>query len=537
MPNGQLQGGDLSAAQGTLLVPDPGSAARYYLFSVDAVENNLAAGFRYSVVDMRLNNGLGDVLLPHSQRLTPIPNFQCTEGLTAVCDRSQTGYWIVVHRVNTSDFYAYHLQASGFAAVPTLSTTGSIHSNNFTTRQPAANVLLRASPNGRILAAGVPGEGFELFDFDNATSQVSNPRRLPLALIVPYGVEFSDDNTKIYLSDISRGTLYQYDLAAPAALPMLIADQGSGNIGGLQRGTDGRIYVARANAMALGVIINPNLPGTACNYQPAAVSLGAVRGYLGLPNFPNAWLRSRRGPQLLSPAAVCAGGLVTFGVSPMAVGTAATWNFGEPASGPANVAQGSPVQHRYAGPGTYRVQLILRTDSSTVGLVRTVTVEPPVALRLLPLDTVLCSGSSLTLRLSGYLPGSTFAWSDGGPALPERLIRTGAGRYTVRVISPAGCETTASATVAIRTCAPTTVNIPNIITPNGDNQNQTFILKGLNPSDWQLHVYNRWGREIYQQEKYDNTWSAQGQPDGAYYYLLTNATTNQKLKGWLEVRR
>jgi hypothetical protein len=59
----------------------------------------------------------------------------------------------------------------------------------------------------------------------------------------------------------------------------------------------------------------------------------------------------------------------------------------------------------------------------------------------------------------------------------------------------------------------------------------------LNAADWTLRLYNRWGREILRQEKYDNSWAATGQPDGVYYYLLTNPATGQKYTGWLEVRR
>jgi len=88
--------------------------------------------------------------------------------------------------------------------------------------------------------------------------------------------------------------------------------------------------------------------------------------------------------------------------------------------------------------------------------------------------------------------------------------------------------------VQVLDCA---IVIPNIITPNQDSQNQAFVLKGLNAADWTLRLYNRWGREVYAKDHYDNTWDAQGQPDGVYYYLLTNPTTSQQYKGWVEVQR
>ena len=57
-------------------------------------------------------------------------------------------------------------------------------------------------------------------------------------------------------------------------------------------------------------------------------------------------------------------------------------------------------------------------------------------------------------------------------------------------------------------------NLPNIITPNGDDSNQYFMLCGLNAPDWSILIYSRWGQKIYQNDHYGNTWAAQGQPDG-----------------------
>lgn len=84
---------------------------------------------------------------------------------------------------------------------------------------------------------------------------------------------------------------------------------------------------------------------------------------------------------------------------------------------------------------------------------------------------------------------------------------------------------------------PVTLTIPNIITPNGDQQNEAFVLKGLTPSDWHLNVFDRWGRQVYEQARYDNGWNATGQASGLYYYLLSNEATGERYRGWVEVQR
>ena len=76
--------------------------------------------------------------------------------------------------------------------------------------------------------------------------------------------------------------------------------------------------------------------------------------------------------------------------------------------------------------------------------------------------------------------------------------------------------------------------IPNIITPNGDAKNQTFKLgPDCTPH---LQVYSRWGQLVFDSPTYHDEWSAGGQPDGVYYYLLTYPD-GHRVKGWVEVRR
>jgi hypothetical protein len=76
--------------------------------------------------------------------------------------------------------------------------------------------------------------------------------------------------------------------------------------------------------------------------------------------------------------------------------------------------------------------------------------------------------------------------------------------------------------------------IPNIITPNGDDQNQFFRLGPDCPP--RLQIFSRWGQQVLNAPAYRDDWKADGQPDGVYYYLLTYPD-GRKLKGWVEVVR
>lgn len=63
--------------------------------------------------------------------------------------------------------------------------------------------------------------------------------------------------------------------------------------------------------------------------------------------------------------------------------------------------------------------------------------------------------------------------------------------------------------------------VPNVFSPNGDGQNEFFEIQGIDAyPNSTLQVWNRWGVIVYESENYENFWSAEGQPDGTYYFLL-----------------
>jgi hypothetical protein len=78
--------------------------------------------------------------------------------------------------------------------------------------------------------------------------------------------------------------------------------------------------------------------------------------------------------------------------------------------------------------------------------------------------------------------------------------------------------------------------VPNVFTPNGDNQNDYFAprLGGCQP---RLQVFTRWGQKVYESPAYFNDWDGRGQAAGLYYFLLTPTNGTAPLKGWVELIR
>lgn len=81
--------------------------------------------------------------------------------------------------------------------------------------------------------------------------------------------------------------------------------------------------------------------------------------------------------------------------------------------------------------------------------------------------------------------------------------------------------------------------IPNLMTPNHDDKNETYVIRDVNNFDIlpgaKLEVYNRWGERVYRSSNYDNSWNATNINDGMYYYYLKTGCANDEYKGWLHI--
>jgi gliding motility-associated-like protein len=148
-------------------------------------------------------------------------------------------------------------------------------------------------------------------------------------------------------------------------------------------------------------------------------------------------------------------------------------------------------------------------------------------------DRYQSTGSIGVYNIAGGTPG--YIWSSDNtnfnPVTSDTVLISGLkkGDQTIYVQDVNGCEASFTITIHVE------FFIPNLITPNKDGKNDRFEIMAL-PAGSQLLIVNRWGNKVYTSSDYDNSWDADEDSDGVYYYEL-QIPSGKTYKGWVEVIR
>lgn len=298
MQNGQGLYGDPSSTQSALIVPKPEDANLYYIFTVDtsAFDGDPDFGLNYSVVDISMNNGGGEVIEKNVRLLS-----DCSEKIAAVVkDCADKSIWVITLASlngSSSPFDTFH----AFEVSPTGVQTTAVRSTftDLVVEDPRG--YLKLSSDGTKIVSANGRFGLYIYDFDAQTGRLSNQEKINIAAPskFPYGVEFSPSGQYLYIhasNDIQAASghsssLVQYDLFATNISGSEVLLDNRGNYrGALQLGDNGKIYRTISQSYLngttfLGVINRPNSGGTAANYNHNAVSLEGKIGSQGLPPF------------------------------------------------------------------------------------------------------------------------------------------------------------------------------------------------------------------------------------------------------------
>ena len=281
MSNGTGLSSSGTSTQSVVIVPKPESD-KYYLFTTDY--NGNPNGFEYSIVNMGSQNVDGVVETKNIKLI----NTPLSEKVTACSNTSEDSYWIITHTSGDTSYYTYKLSSTGLSG-PIITNIGSTHNT--------ARGYMKTSPDcSKLISLLYDEDIIDIFDFDSTGGTLSNFISLTGMTfdIGPYGLEFSSDSSKFYVSEGAGEKVYQFDLSYTSSTDMVdnvieVGNISGASFGALQLAPDERIYLADYNNTNLHIIHRPNGLGVQCNFESDGLSLinSGITGtssFWGLPN-------------------------------------------------------------------------------------------------------------------------------------------------------------------------------------------------------------------------------------------------------------
>jgi hypothetical protein len=324
MPNGDslMTSNAMDAA---LIVPVLSNHNQYYLFYMVGTIDFFSATtnayqLMYSIIDMSLDNGLGDVV-PGQKNILVASNLS---GSMKAIPGNDCNIWLVTHDTYNTQFKAFEITAAGLNTTAVNSNVGN-GAVGFMGPLSFGGNLAVSHDRSHLAFAQNSGEFIpilELFDFNPSTAAVTNARVIDtLQFIFGYSLCFSPNNSKLYLSMLNPGEIYpnnpnnlhiesslfQYNLNAGSNTAiqnsrLLLTDSISSYNNVMRMGPDGKIYLPSSYGgdtstatsgyfygstqspgnysgppfqAYIGCIQNPDVTGTGCNLNRKAIALPA----------------------------------------------------------------------------------------------------------------------------------------------------------------------------------------------------------------------------------------------------------------------
>ncbi len=445
MPNGAGLLAGPSSHNGALIVPRPGSANQYFLFTIRQWEDQATPNpMNYSVVDMTLNAGLGDIVSGQKNLLVSLPGApnEMVEGMAAIPHCNGVDWWLVTNGANSG---------AGKLFVTLVTSAGPISSTAYSIGLPVPGSGLGSvvpSFDGTKVAAVASNAGvwpnvgmIAVYNFNRSTG-------VPTTVIAPtltwggYSDAAFSPNGKLLYFTSYQGSVSRLRQLEIATLQM--RELAAGPWFAVKPGPDGLLYVTPNSATRFHCINYPdnfntnNLNECGLNLNSIPMPAGTGTGIFGaLPNMP---LQCTTVQPAAFSYTVTSCLTVNF-TSSNCAGTW-SWNFGD-----TNTGSGATISHTYTTPGTYNVTLTVPTASPTTKVIT-------ITLGLTPVSLVgsatRCSAGPMNYSVLGGLPGFTYQWTvtSGTPATAtgdnvDIVFPPAGGSISVLVTDPAtGCTTT-----------------------------------------------------------------------------------------------
>lgn len=510
MSNGYNLSGSLTSTN-IAIIKEPNSSNLYYIISIGS--EFYQSSLTYSIIDMDLNSGLGDVTIDKNILVKD----SLDEKICVVKHANNVDYWIITYDIFKTEFNSHLLTEFGINNTPVISSFPPP-----TTVSYSNAGQLKCNKKGNRIASAIWQNSFiELYNFDNNTGILSTKQKIN-GFVTPYGLEFSSNSKHLYISDIANynistdsSVVYQINIDAGNLTQIqsskTIIHKSLAVLGQLQIGPYNKIYISKYQKVFLDVIENPNNKNTSCNYIENSIFLVGGQALFGLPSVPNDAYN-----YTYNSSRFCFGDVTKFEFL-SSFTDSIKWNFGDKNSNQNN-SENDVSYHLYSKTGSYFINAIIYTHDFIDTIFDTINILTSPELKLLTKDTVLCNSESLTIEFDDQK--SIYEWENGSK-VDKRIIKE-EGLYYVTVENVCG-KTSDSINVNYKNCNECRLSIADAFTPNNDGLNDFFFpIEESNKKIINFRIFNRWGKILHNEvTKWDGSFKSNKQESDAYYYTYT----------------
>jgi len=521
MPNGTGLAGNPCGNQTAVIVPIEESRGKlYYVFTADnggilTCNANFFydSVFSYSIVDMSLNNGHGDVISKNNVLVRQV------NGLIAATKHANgIDTWVVTRQFSTNAFYVFKVTSCGISAPQKFILGGN--------EDVTSGRTLQFSPDGNWLCAPLLGKYIDssivltnyLFRFNTNTGEIASDFILLHNVTNGICSAFSPNSKIFYTTDFS-GRLFQYDLSSNNKASIIqskiqIPDSNP-NPGywTMFLGIDGKMYISKALKYNLDIIVNPNNYGSTVQYIDDG--LISTNGQHGQPGFISSYFK----PGYISPTInigdldfisnhrYCGLDSIRFALNGQFMYDSLSWTYQNIHSGHSYKSTKVDGAIKLPTQGNYIVSLYRYYKCSYDIVVKDMYLDS------LPVtdwnDTMyFCNKNSKTIYAP--LDQQSYSWNNNANNLAQ---------YTSTIEEEVYLTMTNTCGTFKDSTSLTYISFfnGNLITPNADNKNDRLeiICKGDYKPD--VTIYNSWGSLVFQKEKYQNEWPTENIENGIYF--------------------
>jgi gliding motility-associated-like protein len=510
MPNGNMTiNGYISATSACVITKMPGDCDKYYIFTLQDQGDGISMELRYSIVDMTLNGGSGDVVSAQSNVLV-YNSTALSEKMISAQKGVTEDYWIIVRSNLSDDFYSFEVTAAGVTTNPVISNVSpTVYSYSPSPAVvPVFGWLAVSSQNNAIVEANGVVDSW-LYDFNNITGVLSNQEVLinntfPAASFkLAYGCEFSPNGQIIYIGlydgAVGSGFIYQFDRSGGPGTAMGTLQtypMPNGYITMRERNDDEKIYFVMGGEGGLSVIDDPdNFAAPNILINNYLFSSGVAD--LSLANDFRLW-----NEQVLpinfagTDDTICQNDSAIIGCN------SCDSIYGDYQWQPANLIANGVNNLSATSINLNSNQIFTLSVISSCG---DTIAKDSILIEMYSLPNINAYGDTTVPPLNdAFLSasgGNAYVWS------PSSGLSCSTCQYTianvtettifyVTVTDTNGCLSIDSVEVKIEEI--NNIYIPNVFSPNDDGHNDVLFVRGTAYQDISFRIFNRWGEKVFE---------------------------------------